>query len=236
MEPFAPAPFSAPLRERLLAFPFLRGLARESFERLAASCESLVVPQGQHLLDEGALCEALLLVERGHIRVYKSAPTGREITLYRVEPGESCLLGTACLLSGEHYPAQAATLEEMNALAVPAQVFRSLFGREQGVQGFVVDLFSRRFVDLMVLVDEVVFRRMDERLSGFLLAEARKAPGALYPVEMTHEEIAAHLGTAREVVSRLLAQFETEGLVALGRRLVRVKDAPALSRRAGAPT
>jgi CRP/FNR family transcriptional regulator len=216
----------------LALFPALGRLSREGEESVRTQAESLRIPAGTILLSEGQLCQALLLVAEGAIRVFKAAPSGREITLYTVKPGESCLLGVTCLLTDSHYPAQAVTGVETEALSVPAPVFRTLFASETSVQQYVVGLFSRRLSDVMTLVEEVAFRRMDERLASFLISSSDRGSGIYGPVTMSHEEIADHLGTAREVVSRLLSQFESEGMIAVERRVVRITDPRKLARRA----
>ena len=233
---FDAAPADASLRHRMDAFPFAQGLSPDGHRRLLDGLATKQLGAATHLLDRGTLCEALLLVERGSIRVYTTSPSGRGITLYKVHPGESCVLGTASVLRQVGYPAQAEVAEECTALAVPAPLFRDLFAGEPSLQRFVVDLFSDRLAHLMLLVDDVAFKKVDERLAHFILREAARDPVALYPIQMSHDEIASQLGTAREVVSRLLATFETDGLIRSERRLVRVKDVAGLRQRAGEDT
>lgn len=219
--------------ERISAFPFFADLSEAGRETLLDSLQAMRLDSGQELLEEGALCQALLLVENGAIRVYKMSPSGREITLYQVEPGESCVLGTSCVVNDLRYPAHAICSSDTTALAVPAAIFRKLYEEETPVRTFVMDLFSRRLADLMLLVEEVAFRRMDERLATFLVEKGCVAPGVLKPIEMSHVEIASHLGTAREVVSRMLMQFVDEGLVRLERKKVILLEPDELRMRAG---
>lgn len=196
---------------------------------LRQSFFSARIPAGKILFDEGSRCDTLLLVRSGIIRVYKATPAGREITLYLVQAGEMCILGISCLMSDQGYPAVAAARDEVDALVVPGGVFRDLFRDEPAVRQFVVDLFSRRLAAVTTLVEEIAFRKMDQRLAAFLLRESSGRSGHRRPVEMSHERIADHLGTAREVVSRLLSQFEDDGLVELDRRSVRIVDFGKLS-------
>jgi len=190
-------------------------------------------PKGTRLLSEGQICHTALVVAEGRIRVFRQAPEGREITLYTIEPGESCVLGVACLLAGGDagYPAQAQAAAETEAVALPAAVFRQLFATEPAVQHFVMDLYNRRLAAVMTLVEEVAFRRMDERLAAYLLRAAESEPGVFRPIMMTHEQVAHQLGTTREVVSRLLLQLEDEGAVELGRGSIRVVKAEGLRRK-----
>ena len=219
--------------ERLTMFPFFSGLSPDGRQRLLDSLQVMRIDNGTELLDEGALCRALLLVESGAIRVFKVSPAGREITLYQVEPGESCVLGTSCVVNDLRYPANAVSSQPTTALAVPASIFRELYDREAAVREFVMSLFSRRLAALMLLVEEVAFRRMDSRLAAFLVEKSSVSAGITRPIEMSHEEIASHLGTAREVVSRVLQQFVDEGLVQLERKKVILLQFPELSARAG---
>jgi len=230
---FVAAGAKAPPGIRIAAFPFFAGLSETGRTLLLDSLQIMRIDAGLELLDEGALCQALLLVESGGIRVFKISPGGREITLYLVEPGESCVLGTSCVVNDLRYPAHAVCLRDTDALAVPAAVFRTLYETEAPVRAFVMELFSRRLADMMMLVEEVAFRRMDERLAVFLLEQGVLSPGVMKPIEMSHGEIAAHLGTAREVVSRVLQQFADDDLVRLERKKVIIVNSLELQTRTG---
>jgi len=230
---FVAAGVKAPPGKRIAAFPFFDGLSDAGRAMLLDSLQVMRIDAGLELLDEGALCQALLLVESGGIRVFKISPGGREITLYQVDPGESCVLGTSCVVNDLRYPAHAVCLRDTDALAVPATVFRALYESESAVRSFVMELFSRRLADMMLLVEEVAFRRMDERLAVFLLEQGVFSPGVMKPVEMSHGEIASHLGTAREVVSRVLQQFADDGLVRLERKKVIIINSQELRTRTG---
>lgn len=228
---FTAAGPEADLDTRITAFPFFAGMSDDGQQKLVQSLQVMQIGAGLELLEEGALCQALLLVESGSIRVYKMSPAGREITLYQVTPGESCVLGTSCVVNDVRYPAHAICSKDANALAVPSTIFRQLYDNEPAVRSFVMNLFSRRLADLMLLVEEVAFRRMDERLAAFLLEKGLISQGVVKPVEMSHEEIASHLGTAREVVTRVLQQFVDECLVRLERKRVILLDIEELRAR-----
>lgn len=220
----------APPSERLAAFDFFASLTPPHQATLQQQVTPCHFPKGTSLLTEGDACEALLLIERGTLRIGKSAASGREITLYNVGAGESCILGTSCILGNIGYPAQAVVESDVDALAIPAPLFRQLFDAEAPLRHYVMELFSRRLAGVMALVEEVAFRRMDERLAAFLLPRAERGKGIYAPIELSHEEIAGQLGTAREVVSRLLQQFAVDGLVRLERRRILIADAAGLQR------
>lgn len=206
------------------AFSFVGDLSDRGIETIVARSKLCRFEVDTPLLSSGQGCEALLLVAKGGIRVYKQVPSGREILLYRVTRSETCVLGTTCMLRQSSYPAEAIALAGTVALALPADTFRTLFESEAAVRRFVLDLYAVRLEELMLLIEEVAFRKMDERLAAFLLREAETSPGMFSPVSMTHEELATELGTVREVISRLLHQFAEEGSVVLERGRVRVVD------------
>ena len=219
---------STEIKSCLDAFPFVKDLTDHGLETIISNSKLCRFDADTPLLSSGQGCEALLLVSEGGIRVYKQVPSGREILLYRVARSETCVLGTTCMLRQSSYPAEAIALAGTVAIALPAETFRTLFEGEAAVRRFVLDLYAVRLEELL-LIEEVAFRKMDERLAAFLLREAEISPGVFQPVQMTHEELAAELGTVREVVSRLLHQFAEEGSVTLERGRVRVIDRKKLA-------
>ena len=212
------------VQDCLDAFAFVGELSPAGLGNLLSAAKLHRFDTDTPLLSSGQGCEALLLVAKGGIRVYKQVPSGREILLYRVARGETCVLGTTCMLRQSSYPAEAIALAGTVALALPAETFRALFESEAAVRRFVLDLYSVRLEALMLLIEEVAFRKMDERLAAFLLRESEIAAGQFTPICMTHEELATELGTVREVISRLLHQFSEEGSVVLERGRVRIQD------------
>jgi CRP/FNR family transcriptional regulator len=221
------ATLESALREQI---PFAPQLTPQGLERLAQAVEARSFPSGARVLEEGQPCPALLLVRTGHLRVFKTSASGREITLYRVRPGDACALGMSCVLSGSGYPAHLEAPVDCEVWAVPAAVVRQLYASEPSVQRLVVDHLAFLVQEMMTLVAEVAFRRMDQRLAGFLLDEAARTGGV---VQGSHEELALHLGTAREVVSRLLENFKDDGWISVERRQVRIVQNDALERLRG---
>lgn len=203
-------------------------LSPEGAKAFWAAARRKTFAAGTVLAEEGAPAGSLVLVERGHLRVFKISATGREITLYRVHPADSCVITLSCVLAGTVYPAHVTAAAECEVWALPAEAFRQLFAREAAVQGLVVEHVSAVLSELMTLVGEIAFRKMDQRLAGLLLELHRGSNG---PIRVSHDELARHLGTAREVVSRLLDNFREEGLIAGERRqieLVRIDGLAAL--------
>lgn len=205
--------------EQLAQIP---GLEAEAQSRIAAAARSVRIPGGQGVFHRGDPCGAFLLVTAGSVKVSTMTDSGRELLLYRVGPGQTCVLTTAALLAHGDYDAEGMTEVDTEALAIPRPLFEELLASSPGFRRFVFSSYGERLRDLIGLVQEVSQRHVDRRLARFL------AERAASPIEMTHQEIAAEIGTAREVVSRLLKQFAAEGLVSIERRHVVVTDAARL--------
>ena len=183
------------------------------------------VPAGAMLFDDRQACEGFLFVVEGSVRVSKCAPNGRELPLYRVGPGETCIISSACLLGHTPYNARGVTETDTTLLLVPNADFQALLG-EAAFRDFIFQLFSERIADLMQLIEEVAFRKLDQRLAALLLGKGRS-------VHTTHQQLADELGSVREIVSRLLKGFAEQGLVALAREQVDIVDPAGLRRIAG---
>lgn len=198
----------APLMKELMSFAVTADLER-----------------GQNICHEGDLCSHLALVTHGSARVFKLAESGREITLYRVETGECCILTASCMLSGRTFPASATVESDLQAILIPgAQVIRWMSDFETW-RHFLWNLLAGRLADVIGLVEEVAFRRMDQRLGEYLASYALTQAPVL---QATHQQIAAELGTSREVVSRVLKDFEQRGLLRLSRGRIELGPPEAL--------
>lgn len=195
-------------------FPLFRHQPKLITSLLAQACRQSF-PVGAHLYWEGDSCSGIAFLLSGAIRIYKSGETGREITLYEIGPGETCILNASCILGNKAYPANAVTISAGELILVPAHDFRRLLGSHETMRNFVFSLLSERLGEVMELVDEVAFRRMDERLLEYLIEKS--GDGVLLA---THQKIASDLGTSREVVSRLLKDFERQGKLSLARNTI----------------
>jgi CRP/FNR family transcriptional regulator len=172
------------------------------------------VPAGTVLFHPGDACSLYLLLTRGTVRVQLVTGTGHEIVLYRVEPGESCVLTTSCLIAHEAYAAEGVAETNVTGLGLTPAQFERLLAESAEFRRMVFTDFGHRFADMMLLLNEVAFRRIDARLADWLLQTCEREGEVL---RHTHQEVAVELGTAREVVSRQLKEFEREGLVSLAR-------------------
>jgi CRP/FNR family transcriptional regulator len=182
------------------------------------------VPRDTVIFGPGKAPENLLLLLSGTVRVQQLSEAGREIVLYRVHAGESCVLTTACLLAYEDYSAEGIAETEVEAAAIPRQVFDDLVAGSEAFRRFVFSAYSKRITDLFLVIEEIAFRRMDIRLAQKLLELA----GEGAEVRATHQQMAAELGTAREVVSRQLAEFQRRGWIEQARGSIGLKDAAAI--------
>lgn len=209
------------------AYPALAGQSRA----LADGIRIQGVPAGATLFDEGSACAGFPLLLAGSIRVAKASAQGREILLYRVLPGEGCVITGACLLGGVPYRARGTAETALELAVLPPALFESLLDRVPPFRRWVFALQAERLVALMARVESVAFQRVDARLAACLLE--RSAQGR-EPVHATHQDLADELGTVREIVTRTLHQLADDGLVELAREQVRVRDAAALARRATA--
>ncbi|MGF1447689.1 MAG: Crp/Fnr family transcriptional regulator [Pikeienuella sp.] len=211
-------------------FRGLSSLAREIRESLVSRSMLVRVPAGHVIFGPGKSPENLLLLLSGTVRVHQTSENGREIVLYRVEAGQSCVLTTACLLAYEDYTAEGVAETDVEAVAIPRAVFDDMLARSPEFRSFVFTAYSRRITELFRVIDEVAFGRIDTRLAQRLTTMA--AEGG--EVKATHQQLATELGTAREVISRHLQEFQRRGWIAQSRGTIAVSDPEALAQLATA--
>jgi len=205
------------MKSDLERFPFYRDGSPELRAEVEAHAAQVRLEAGQHFCLEGERFSGFAMVCGGRIRVYKVAATGRQITLYHVGEGETCLIDMLCTIMDVPSPATAVAHTMVDALVVPPAVFRRWIREFEPLRDYVFRTLSARLMELMALVEQVAFQKIDRRLASFLLSRHDPDDRRGRPIEITHEKIAAELGCAREVVSRLLEDFERRGGVALAR-------------------
>lgn len=208
------------------AFPGLRRLTRDVLEILLQRSAVVSLPAGSRIYGPGQAPASYLLLLEGSLRVQQVSEAGREIVLYRVSAGESCALTTACLMGYEDYPAEAIAETDVRAVAIPRATFDDLIAQSPEFRRFVFTAFSTRVTDLFRIIEEVVFSRMDIRLAHKLLELSHGADH----VAATQQQLASELGTAREVVSRILSEFQRRGWVAPARGNIAITNRHALER------
>jgi CRP/FNR family transcriptional regulator len=212
-------------------FAELRDLPPDIAGALVAGSKVVALPSGAKVFEPGQHADNLLMLLSGTVRVQQRSDTGREVFLYRVHAGESCVLTTACMLADEDYAAEGITETEVEAVVIPRKVFDDLAGRSALFRRFIFRAYSRRIADLFGLIDDIVFQRVDVRLAARLLELARDGL-----VQVTHQALAVELGTAREVVSRTLGEFQRRGWVEQSRGSIRIVNQEAVGRLARSVT
>ena len=213
--------------DRVLAnLPMLRDAAPEVVRAFRQHGFLARIPAGRDVFVEGQQVDAIPLLLSGVVRVYQIGETGREVTLYRFRNGESCVLTATAILTRQSFPAIATVEQDAEAVMIPAATFREWVSAYDVWHAFFVGLVAQRLASVMSLVDEVAFRRLDQRVAGLLARRARRAN----PLVITHQEIAAELGSAREAVSRVLEDLGAHGYISAGRGRIEVKDIAELER------
>tara|TARA_R110000850_G_scaffold146016_7_gene268209 strand:+ start:1724 stop:2395 length:672 start_codon:yes stop_codon:yes gene_type:complete len=207
-------------------FPGLARLETSAKKRIMAQSALVEVPQGTTIFGPGKSPENMLFLLKGTVRVQQVSDTGHEIVLYRIHAGESCVLTTACLLAYEDYSAAGIAETPVQAAAIPRDVFDDLVGQSKSFRDFVFAAFSKRITDLFLMIDEVAFQKLDVRLADKLIALANYDN----VVATTHQKLSVELGTAREVISRQLQEFQRRGWVEQARGSVTLTDRTQLAR------
>jgi CRP/FNR family transcriptional regulator len=203
----------------------LAGLPEPVRHAVLEQATRITAPAGTVLFRPGDACALYLLLTEGTVRVQLVTAGGHQIVLYRVEQGQSCVLTTSCLIAHEEYAAEGIAETAVSGLGLTPAMFERLLADSPEFRRLVFTDFGHRLADLMVLLNEVAFRRIDARLADWLvLTSAREGPS----IRHTHQEAAVELGTAREVVSRQLKEFERQGLVSLSRGRIEVLDSGTL--------
>jgi CRP/FNR family transcriptional regulator, anaerobic regulatory protein len=214
----------AEIRQRLRAlYPAFEMLDDRRLDALFDESIVMNVKAGTVLFDDESPCQAFPLLIEGTIRVSKVGASGRELQLYRVVPGEACILTSSCLLGNVAYNARGVAETDMIAVALPQPVFQRLLSEHEPFRNYVFSLFAERIGELMQLVEAVAFQKLDQRLAALLLGKGKL-------IHITHQALADELGSVREIVSRLLKTFAEQGLVSLAREQIEIVDAARLRR------
>lgn len=208
--------------------PFWQMLTTQQQQVLYEAARLRTVPKGTVLHAGERDCTGLLLLQSGQLRVYSLSPEGREITLYRLLPGELCLFSAPCVLHSIQFDVTIVAEQEAQLWLIPAEVYQKLMEQSAAVANVTNEIMGRRFSEVMWLLEQILWQSMDRRLAALLLEE--RALNGAATLKITHEALANHLGTAREVVTRMLRYFQSEGLVRLSRGSVELLDAEALQK------
>ena len=203
-------------------FPIWNKLQTDQQDRIRSNLNFRTVKKGTILHNGDMDCTGLLLVKAGQLRAYMTSDEGREITLYRLFDRDICLFSASCMLSSIQFDIIICAEKETAFWMIPADFYKRLMERSVAVSNYTNQLMASRFTEVMWLVEQILWKSFDQRLARFLVEESALEQTSL--LITTHEKIAAHLGTAREVVTRMLKYFQSEGMVRLTRGAIELLD------------
>lgn len=209
-------------------FPIWKQLTREQQERIENVIEYRQVKKGTHIHDSSAECLGLVLIHSGQLRTYILSEDGREITVSRLFEYDVSLLSASCVMPDMQVNIMIAAEKDTAFWSIPACLFKNLMEESLPVANYARNLLGSHFSELMWLMEQIMFKSLDKRLSGFLLEESDLEDSV--ELKITHEKIANHLGTAREVVTRMLRYFQNEGMVKLSRSTIEITNKAALKK------
>lgn len=207
-------------------FEGLSTLRRSARELLLAKSSVIEVRENTVVFGPGKTPDHLLLLLEGTVRIQRISEKGREIVLYRIRAGESCVLTTVCMLAYENHSAEAVTESDIRAVAIPSRVYEQLMGGSADFRNYVLSSYSTRIMDLFQVVEDVAFQRLDVRLAEKILEFASGDS----TIKITHKQFAVELGTAREVISRQLSEFQRRDWLKQSRGVIEILDQDALTR------
>lgn len=185
------------------------------------------IPKGTVIHNGSQDCLGLLLLCSGQLRAYILSEEGREITVYRLFERDLCLFSASCMLKSIQFDITVSAEKDTEAWLIPMEIYQTLMRESAVAANFTNEVMGSRFTDVMWLMEQILWKSFDKRLAGFLAEESIIEDNPT--LKLTHEQIAAHLGTAREVVTRMLRYFQSEGLVELNRGTIKIIDFPTLS-------
>ena len=209
-------------------FPIYSKLDPKDQEKLSQLASLRKVSQGTIVHSGGSDCLGLLVIRSGQLRAYISSDEGREVTIYRLFERDICLFAASCIMQNIQFDITISAEKETEFWIIPPNYYKELMARDLEVAKYTNDLMATRFTELMWLVEQIMWKSFDKRLAKFLLDEYY-LEGEPETLKITHEIIAGHLGTAREVVTRMLKYFQNEGMVKLTRGSIAIVDEVRLS-------
>ncbi len=212
-------------------FPVFSKLSKEEQEALLEGVVLRKIEKGTVMHSGSGDCLGLLVIQTGQLRAFMLSEQGREITVYRLFERDMCLFSASCMMNSIQFDISIEAEKDTAAWLIPIAVYKALMERSAVIANYTNEVMSARFTDVMWLMEQILWRSFDRRLAAFLLDEVRIEGSPR--LKITHEQIASHLGTAREVVTRMLKYFRDEGMITLTRGEVEVKDIEKLRQLAG---
>ncbi len=208
-------------------FPVYQKLTAEQQAQVDHFATLRSIQKGTVVHDASMGCTGFVLVRSGQLRTYMLSDEGREVTLYRLFDRDCCLFSASCMFSSLQVDVTMEAEKDSEIWILPASIYQQLMNESLAVANFTNELMATRMSDVMWLIEQIMWKSFDKRLAGFLLEESSIDGSEV--IQMTHEKIANHLGTAREVVTRMLRYFQSEGMVKLTRGTIELTDIPALT-------
>lgn len=207
-------------------FPIWDKLTGDQQQKLSARLPLRAIPKGTVIHNGSMSCTGIILVKSGQLRTYMLSDEGREITLYRLFEGDMCLLSAPCMIRSIQFDVTVETEKDTEVWIIPPNVYQQVMEQSAALAGYTLELMATRFSEVMWLMEQVMWKSLDKRLAAFLLEESAIEDSDT--LKLTHETIANHLGSPREVITRMLRYFQSEGVVRLSRGAVTITDPAAL--------
>ena len=207
-------------------FPVWAQLSAQQQNKLSAGTVARNVKKGSALHSGSSECTGLLLVREGQLRAYILSDEGREVTLYRLFDRDICLFSAACIMRSIQFEIMIEAEKDTSLWVIPAEIYQGIMAESAPLSNFTNEIMASRFSEVMWLMEQIMWKSFDKRLADFLLEESALEGSAV--LKLTHDAIAKHMGTAREVVTRMLRYFQSEGMVKLSRGNVEITDENAL--------
>ncbi|HWQ50784.1 MAG TPA: Crp/Fnr family transcriptional regulator [Terriglobales bacterium] len=208
-------------------FPIWEKLTGAQRELLLSSATQRTVPAGTLLHSGSADCIGLFVIRSGQLRAFVLSDEGKEVTLYRLFERDICLFSASCIIASIQFELMIEAEKDSQVWVIPPDVYKELMAHSAAVANYTGELMATRFSEVMWLIEKIMWKSFDKRLAAFLLDESDLEESDT--LKITHEKIAAHMGTAREVVTRMLRYFQSEGMVNLTRGAVQLTDRPKLA-------
>ena len=207
-------------------FPIWDKLTSDQQQKLSARLPLRAIPKGTVIHNGSMSCTGIILVKSGQLRTYMLSDEGREITLYRLFEGDMCLLSAPCMIRSIQFDVTVETEKDTEVWIIPPNVYQEVMEQSAPLACYTLELMATRFSEVMWLMEQVMWKSLDKRIAAFLLEESAIEDSDT--LKLTHETIANHLGSPREVITRMLRYFQSEGIVRLSRGAVTITDAAAL--------
>lgn len=208
--------------------PFFKNSPAEIDNEFSKNAILKKIPKGQFIAMEGENCNYLPIVKSGTVRVYKLSPNGQEMTLYRINPGESCILTMSCLLTNKFFPAVAFTENDSEIILIDAKIIKNWVDKYSIWREYIFNYMSSIILKVLTLLESTTFNRTETRIIDFLLVNCEEKSDLL---TLTHQHIASEIGTSREVVSRILKELESQKIIKLSRGSITILQKEALKKK-----